>query len=139
VGIELLLTAGLVVLMDRLTKALVGAHLARGQSLRIARWLEIRHVTVASRSLPGCTLGMLLLWGAALSLILFIMKQGDFFRAPAAQAGLGAALGGSGSNLYDRIRHGAVTDFLDLGWWPTFNVADVAITVGALVAVGFLR
>lgn len=52
--------------------------------------------------------------------------------------------GGATGNVLDRIRQGAVTDFLDLhlqGWhWPTFNLADVAITLGALLLVaGWLR
>jgi signal peptidase II len=50
-------------------------------------------------------------------------------------AGLAAILGGALGNLIDRLRLGAVVDFLDfhaLGWhWPAFNVADSAITVGA--------
>jgi signal peptidase II len=44
--------------------------------------------------------------------------------------GLGLVLGGAVGNLIDRIRFGAVVDFLDVPWWPTFNVADVAIVAG---------
>lgn len=44
---------------------------------------------------------------------------------------LGVVLGGGLGNLVDRLPDGVVTDFLSLGWWPTFNLADVAITVGA--------
>src|SRR4051794_33711478 len=52
---------------------------------------------------------------------------------------LGAILGGAGGNLYDRIVHGTVTDFIEVfhGTWsfPAFNVADSAITVGAFCLV----
>jgi signal peptidase II len=52
---------------------------------------------------------------------------------------LGAILGGAGGNLYDRIVHGTVTDFIEVfhGSWsfPAFNVADSAITVGAVFLV----
>ncbi len=52
-------------------------------------------------------------------------------------AGLGLVIGGAVGNLFDRLRFGAVADFLDfhaLGWhWPAFNVADSAITVGAAI------
>jgi signal peptidase II len=58
-------------------------------------------------------------------------------------AGLALLLGGATGNLTDRILHGAVTDFLDvslrfLPWhifnpWPTFNVADSAVTIGAIL------
>jgi signal peptidase II len=46
------------------------------------------------------------------------------------------ALGGATSNLLDRVGRGAVIDFIALGWWPAFNLADVAIVIGVVVAVG---
>jgi len=60
-------------------------------------------------------------------------------------AGLALILGGALGNLWDRVVHGHVVDFLDfhaMGWhWPAFNVADSAISVGAaiLIAESFLR
>jgi signal peptidase II len=57
--------------------------------------------------------------------------------SPAVIAALGLLAGGAVSNLADRLfrhHHGAVVDFIQLvSWWPTFNVADAAITVGALM------
>lgn len=54
--------------------------------------------------------------------------------------GLSAILAGAVANLVDRGRDGVVTDYLHTGWWPTFNLADVFITVGAgLVLVASLR
>lgn len=60
-------------------------------------------------------------------------------------AGLALLLGGAAGNITDRIVHGAVTDFLDVSLpfiplhifnpWPTFNVADAAITIGAALIV----
>jgi signal peptidase II len=56
---------------------------------------------------------------------------------------MGALLGGALGNLADRLirhHHGAVIDFIDLRWWPVFNVADAAITVGAaLLALVLFR
>ncbi len=61
---------------------------------------------------------------------------------PAAIA-MGLLLGGAVGNLTDRLvrhHHGAVIDFIDLRWWPVFNVADASITVGAvLLALVFFR
>jgi signal peptidase II len=61
---------------------------------------------------------------------------------PAAVA-MGLLLGGALGNLADRLvrhHHGAVIDFIDLRWWPVFNVADAAISVGAvLLALVFFR
>lgn len=58
-------------------------------------------------------------------------------RHPLERAGLALVVGGALGNIIDRLRQGAVTDFLDLYWrdwhWPTFNGADVAITLGAVL------
>lgn len=47
----------------------------------------------------------------------------------------GLVLGGAFANVADRALGGTVVDFLDLGWWPSFNLADVWITGGALLLV----
>jgi len=53
---------------------------------------------------------------------------------------LGLMLGGAVGNLIDRLRLGYVTDFIDVGFWPAFNVADSAVTVGVLIfAYALLR
>ena len=57
---------------------------------------------------------------------------------------LGLILGGAFGNLIDRIATGEVLDFIDMGIgrfrWPTYNVADIAVTVGAAVLIlGFIR
>lgn len=49
--------------------------------------------------------------------------------------GLAAILGGACANLLDRLPDGVVTDYLHTGWWPTFNLADTFILVGAAVLV----
>ena len=52
---------------------------------------------------------------------------------PAALLPLGAILGGAVGNLVDRATDGVVTDYLHTGWFPTFNLADIFIVVGALI------
>jgi signal peptidase II len=47
-------------------------------------------------------------------------------------------IGGSSSNLLDRVRLGYVTDFLDLRYWPAFNLADSFIVVGVAILLGTL-
>ncbi|NOQ23674.1 MAG: signal peptidase II [Candidatus Aegiribacteria sp.] len=58
-------------------------------------------------------------------------------------ASLGAVLGGALGNLMDRFMYGKVVDFIDIGFtgwrWPTFNVADIAITVGGVILVILYR
>jgi signal peptidase II len=48
---------------------------------------------------------------------------------------IGAVAGGALGNLFDRLRLGYVIDFVSLGPWPNFNVADSAITVGVLILI----
>ena len=47
----------------------------------------------------------------------------------------GLILGGAFANLVDRAVGGSVVDFVDLGWWPSFNLADVWLTVGGVLLV----
>jgi signal peptidase II len=131
----------LVLLVDQLTKAVVAGRLAQGESVRVGSWARIRHVEnrAGSRWFLSNRTGLLIVGGAALSGILLVTWRGSFFQHPAAQVGLGAALGGAAGNLSDRLRRGAVIDFLDLGWWPVFNCADVAITAGGTVALCFMH
>jgi signal peptidase II len=82
---------------------------------------------------------LLFVWAVLLASISLIVQQGYFFQSQVAQFGLGMALGGAFGNVSDQLRHGSVTDFVDLGWWPIFNSADVSITIGVLIALWFLR
>lgn len=54
---------------------------------------------------------------------------------------LGLILGGTLGNGYDRIFHGTVTDFINVHFWPVFNVADAAISTGVVLMIAgyFLR
>jgi len=51
------------------------------------------------------------------------------------RVGLGMILGGALGNLLDRVRFGHVVDFIDLRWWPVFNVADSCIVMGVLTLI----
>lgn len=70
-----------------------------------------------------------------LAWMLLVGRVGDF----RSQAGLALIAGGAAGNLLDRLLHGGVTDFLELRAgsfvWPAFNLADSAITIGALLVV----
>ena len=79
---------------------------------------------------------------SAVSMIAFLLILTFAWYSPVSkhrlQIGLMLVLGGAAGNLYDRLTHGFVTDFIDVAYksyhWPTFNVADSAITIG----MGFL-
>jgi signal peptidase II len=137
--LRLLSVAGLFFSLDQFTKMLVARRLAEGQSVAFVSWIRIRRVTNVRGLLlhnPCVMLGVL---AGLLCGICLIVWQGYFFQHRVAQLALGMALGGACSNACDQLRHHAVTDFLDLGWWPVFNLADVAITIGVTLSLWFFH
>ena len=92
---------------------------------------------VRSRSAPrrgGPIIPLVALWSLALVSAVLLARSGIWFRTSAAQFGLAAAFGGAAGNLLDTIQRRPIVDFIDLRWWPAFNVADVAIVGGLVVA-----
>ena len=73
---------------------------------------------------------------AVVWMLVFFARSGA--RHPVLPVALGFVLGGSVSNLLDRVRLGHVTDFLDLRYWPAFNLADAFIVVGVAILFGAL-
>jgi signal peptidase II len=65
-------------------------------------------------------------------LLVMVWRAASFGRAAIVGLIMGGALGNLGDRLF-RDEHGSVVDFIDLQWWPIFNVADIAVTVGAVV------
>jgi signal peptidase II len=59
-------------------------------------------------------------------------------RATWVQVSMGLILGGAVGNIVDRLRLGSVVDFISVGWWPVFNLADSAISVGVLALAAYL-
>lgn len=76
--------------------------------------------------------GMTILWVAAF--LSGLLLAGSTFGTSLSLAAIGAALGGALGNLRDILTYGSVRDFIDLGWWPVFNLADVAIVAGLPIA-----
>ncbi|GAG01261.1 unnamed protein product [marine sediment metagenome] len=70
---------------------------------------------------------------AILAIIVYIRKAAKTFFLNG--AALGLILGGALGNLADRLRFGHVIDFLDFRIWPVFNVADSAVTIGAILLI----
>ena len=81
---------------------------------------------------------LLILVAAAIVVVLLLL--GTQMKWRGSSIAIGLILGGALGNLLDRIFRGSVVDFIDLPHWPTFNLADVAITVGVvLLILGSLR
>jgi signal peptidase II len=119
-----------VVLLDQATKAIAVRSLAPGGMLSLAanRGWWLGRVPTAP-VLVG-------LWSLALGCAVLAATGPALAANDLARVGLVVALAGATSNLCDWLRRGGVIDFIALGWWPTFNLADVAIVVGVAVALG---
>lgn len=117
---------------DQLTKQVVARTLALGEEVEVAGPFSIHHVHnsgIAFGLFSSATSIVIALTAlAVLWMLVFFARSGA--RHPVLPVALGLVLGGSVSNLVDRVRLGHVTDFLDLRFWPAFNLADVFIVVG---------
>ena len=83
----------------------------------------------------GTRMAMAMLWPVALGSATILYSSGIYFQGPLGLPGLALAFAGSASNLVDILRSRCIVDFIDLGWWPVFNVADIAIVVGLAAAL----
>lgn len=117
---------------DQLTKSLVANRLSLGDAVDIAGPFTIHHVRnsgIAFGLFSGSTSIVIVLTAVAIGALLTFFAR-SARRHPLLPAAVGLVLGGSASNLIDRLRLGHVTDFLDLDYWPAFNLADTFIVVG---------
>ena len=132
----MLVAGGVVLLLDQWSKQ--AAELRTGQSaVSVGSVVRIRHMrnVRALYSNRAARAAMLLVWLGALASGIILHRAGNQLQSHASMVGLGAAIGGAAGNLYDILRRHFVVDFIDLGWWPVFNLADVAIIAGVVLAV----
>ena len=128
------------VLADQVTKHVVTSTLKLDDSVHVIGPLSIHHVQnsgIAFGLFAGATAIVTFVTAAAVVwMVVFFARSGA--RHPVLPAALGLLVGGSFSNLVDRIRLHHVTDFIDLGWWPAFNLADSFIVIGVAILLGGL-
>ena len=130
--------AGGVVVLDQVAKWLVLRAMPAGESWPVlGPYLSItlRYNPGAAFSLfPSATTALAII--AILTIVLIATYGIRLARADGViSAGLALALGGAIGNLLDRLRLGHVVDFVDVHFWPVFNIADIAITGGAILIV----
>jgi signal peptidase II len=123
-----------VIALDQGTKALVRANVALGDRDGIFPGVELVHVrnegVAFSRFSGGGTVVAVIVGAALLALVAYFVTHLD---KPLVWLPTGMLIGGALGNVIDRVRDGAVTDFIKLPAWPAFNVADISITFGVLV------
>jgi signal peptidase II len=131
---EILLLVGAIVLADRVTKEIAVRRLApdRGGSGGVLRLVTNERPLLARRTSRGA---LVALWMAAVGCAAASLAFSPALRANSGvTVAVAVVLAGASSNLRDRLTRGAIVDFIAIGWWPVFNLADVAIVAGAVVA-----
>jgi signal peptidase II len=138
----LLSVAAVVLALDIVTKVLAVKLLPPGQPVSIigdtVTWTLVRNSGAAFSMATGYTWALTLI---ATGVVVGIFWMGRRLVSPWWAVGLGMILGGATGNLVDRFfrapgpLRGHVVDFLSVGWWPVFNVADPSVVGGAILLV----
>jgi signal peptidase II len=139
----ILTIAGIVILVDRLSKWWVLKHMELGESRAVTGFLALTHVQntgTAFGLFPGNNKALLLLGLMILITLLYgargLSERGGLWGA----LGVALVLGGAIGNIVDRLHYGRVIDFIDFHFWPVFNLADSSITVGTIcILIGLIR
>ena len=133
-------------MLDQVSKAWIFKEIGPGEGRVITPLLSISpswNEGTAFSLVHGVAPLLLVAVALAITIILSVLIFRS--RSPVEGAALGAVIGGALANVIDRIRFGAVRDFIDAHWnslhWPTFNVADTCVVSGLLlfVAVDYFR
>lgn len=128
-------TGGLLLLIDQWSKKTVQQHVA-GRRISCGPLFRLRYVR-GLRKFYGhgvSRVALVLVWLTAVVSAVILHRSGAWFQSELALMGLGLAIGGAAGNLLDILRWRHVVDFIDFGWWPVFNLADVAIISGLALA-----
>jgi signal peptidase II len=135
-----------VVVLDQLTKRWAISALSDGDEIHVIWTLQFNLAFNTGMAFSkGTGLGPVIALLAVLVVIVLVVSAAHV-DSPLARIAAGMLIGGALGNLLDRvfrgdrILHGGVVDFIDFQWWPIFNIADIGVTVGAvLFAVSSLR
>lgn len=137
------IVAIVVVACDQLTKMVIHRQLPLGSTpIELLPYVSIDHVsnTGAAFSIFAGARWVLVVAAVVIVLVIMLMAARHEHGDRMSMLAFGAIAGGAVGNVLDRVRLGAVTDFIDVGAWPTFNVADIFIVAGVgLVIVQSLR
>ena len=128
------------VVADQLTKHVVASEVQLDDEVKVLGPFTIHHVQnsgIAFGLFSSATAAVIVLTLIAIAwMVAYFARSGA--RHPLLPVAVGLLIGGSISNLADRVRLGHVTDFLDFRYWPSFNLADSFIVIGVAVLLGAL-
>jgi signal peptidase II len=123
--------------LDRITKSIVAAQVDYGTEVPVIGHLvgiaNVRNSGAAFGFAPaGATFFLIASIAVAIGLVVYVVRNPG---TPWNDAALGLVMGGTIGNGFDRIVFGTVTDFINFHFFPVFNVADSAITIGVLLLI----
>jgi signal peptidase II len=125
-----------VVIVDQAVKAVIEDRIVLGEKVDVLGPLKLtlsHNEGVAFGLAGGSGAPLVVVTVAALGVVLYLFSRNP--ARPMMWIATGLLAGGAVGNLSDRIRAGAVTDFIELPHWPPFNLADCAISVGVVLLV----
>jgi len=136
----------LVVIADQLIKIWIRSY-SEGQTIFEAgfcRITRIHNTGAVFGSFQDQSFALIVVNSVVIAILLlygfFISRRFPYLDSMLSKFALGLILGGAAGNLIDRLRFGYVTDFIGIGIWPAFNIADSAIVVGVIIlACSLLR
>jgi signal peptidase II len=133
----MLIAAALVVLvLDRITKLVIQHNLAHNDHVSVLGdllWIDHTQNSGIAFSLARSQGGVVFVFDIIAILFIAYLASRAPRGEPWLRVGLGLVLGGAVGNVIDRVLAGSVTDFIDFRIFPVFNVADIGITIGALI------
>lgn len=122
--------------LDQVTKTIARAQLNPSDPVELFAGISLRRINnegIAFGLLDDLGSGLIILGALGfLVLLLYFLASGDRERL---WLPVGLLAGGAIGNLLDRLFQGSVTDFIDFPRWPTFNIADVEITLGVVMMI----
>ncbi|TEU04846.1 MAG: signal peptidase II [Dehalococcoidia bacterium] len=136
-GLTFFLVAIIVVALDQISKFFIRANMTLGQSIPEEGFFRITYGTNTGGVFGLFANQAFLITLTAIVGVAAILVYSRYPQANRVivRIALGLLLGGAVGNLIDRIRFGEVVDFIDVGAWPVFNVADSAVVVGVILII----
>ena len=136
--IKIILAIVFAVALDQITKVMIRSAFVLHESIRVMG--DFVRITYVEN--PGMAFGIrvggrafftVFAIVASIAIVIYMFKIRNERFLP--RFALGLILSGAIGNLTDRIIFGQVTDFIDIGWWPVFNVADISVSIGMMLLI----
>jgi len=131
--------AGLVIFLDQITKQIIRTYLSLGQVYRPDLWLS-EYARIVHWKNTGAAFGLFQNMGGVFTILSFVVAAVIIayypqvpFKDWTVRIAMGLLLGGAIGNLIDRLNQGHVTDFISVGSFPVFNIADASISTGVVI------